>query len=205
MKHIKNVNWILEPGYDWIDKFNEGMAPYSNKNKWGYIDRDGKIVIEARFDQVLEFSEGLACVLINNKWGYINREGIIIIKPQFDDLPDVFHEGTARVAVKSDGIKGSMVLYGFINTHGTMILPPLYSDAGYFSSGLAPVRIDNKYGYIDKQGRFVIDEIFDHALSFSNNKALVCINQKWGLIKHPLYENSLNEHLERQLNKKQIK
>ncbi len=200
----EDVVWLIEPEYDWIDKYREGLAPIAKKGKWGFVNSDGIIVISPQFGRVMEFSEGLAGVYTGNKWGFINKIGQIVIVPQFDEPPDVFHEGLAKVAIKSEGIRGNIDLYGFIDNSGMMVLPPFYNDAGYFSSGLAPARIDNKYGYIDKTGRFVLGEIFDHALSFSNNKALVCIDQKWGLIKHPLYANSLNEHLERQLSKKSL-
>lgn len=196
---FNNVVWLIEPDYDWIDKFRGGLAPISENGKWGFVNTDGIIVISPRFDRVMEFSEGLAGVYIDNKWGFINTSGEFVIEPQFDEQPDVFHEGVAKAAVRSEGIRRKTIRYGFIDTSGKMILAPVYSDAGYFSVGLAPAKIDNKYGYIDKNGKFIIEEIFDHALSFLNNKAHVCIDQKWGLIKHPLYANSLNECLERQL------
>jgi len=197
--HYKNVFWLIEPEYDWIDKYREGLAPVCENGKWGFVNSEGEIVIEPQFSQVMEFSEGMAAVFQNNKWGFIDASGEFVIEPQFDEQPDAFHEGVVKVAVKSYSIRGEIIRYGFADLNGKIILPPVYSDAGYFSVGLAPVRIDNKYGYIDKTGRFIIEEIFEHALSFSKNKALVCIERKWGLIKHPLYDNSLNEHLEKQL------
>ncbi len=42
--------------------FHEGMASIKIKDKWGFIDKDGKVVINPQFDKVLEFKEGLAGV-----------------------------------------------------------------------------------------------------------------------------------------------
>lgn len=42
------------------------------ENKYGYIDKTGKIVINYQFDGAGRFSEGLARVKIDNKWGYID-------------------------------------------------------------------------------------------------------------------------------------
>jgi len=196
----KNVSWLVKPVYDWIDKYREGLAPFSKGGKWGYLNSVGEIIIKPQFDQVMEFSEEMAGVCINNKWGFINTSGRFVIEPRFDERPDIFHEGLVRIAVKTAGFRGKETMYGFADVHGELLIPPVYRDAGYFSYWLAPAQIDNKYGYIDKTGRFVIEEIFDHALNFANNRALVCLNQKWGIIKHPLYANSLNELLEKRLN-----
>jgi hypothetical protein len=80
----------LIPGFVYIDKtgeilrrtdyayafpFHEGLAAvYSaDKNKWGFIDRSGDLVIPLEFDGVGEFSEGLAWV---TKFQIRNRPGL---------------------------------------------------------------------------------------------------------------------------------
>ncbi|MDZ8078663.1 MAG: WG repeat-containing protein [Nostoc sp. DcaGUA01] len=53
--------------------FSEGLAAIYMNGKWGYIDRQGKTVIEAQFSQANNFSERLAYVCQDNdkKCGYI--------------------------------------------------------------------------------------------------------------------------------------
>lgn len=46
--------------------------------------------------------------------------------------------------------------YGYANRDNRLVLPPLYDEAGYFSGGLASVRIGEKTGYIDASGKRVI-------------------------------------------------
>ena len=62
--------------------FSEGLAPVVFGGKWpnwqeGYIDKDGKVVIEPQFNEARWFSDGMAAVRIgsgnNAKWGYIAR------------------------------------------------------------------------------------------------------------------------------------
>jgi len=86
----------------------------ANFDKWGYIDKKGKIVIDPQFDSTGIFSEGLATVKIGNKWGYINKKGKIVINPQFD-FARSFSEGLATVEIGDR--------WGYINKKGKIIWP----------------------------------------------------------------------------------
>src|SRR5262249_43054146 len=52
--------------------FSEGLCAVRIGNKWGYIDKTGKVVISPQFDSAGIFSEGLACVRKGRKVGYID-------------------------------------------------------------------------------------------------------------------------------------
>ena len=56
--------WDLKLHYDWGENFHEGRAAVLNekKAKWGFIDKNGILVIPAIYDKVYFFSEGLAFV-----------------------------------------------------------------------------------------------------------------------------------------------
>ncbi|APA52029.1 hypothetical protein BLD35_02145 [Campylobacter coli] len=64
--------------------FSEGLAKVELNRKYGFMDKNGKIVIEPKFDGVGNFSEGLAAVGLNGKWGFIDKNGEFAIKPKFD-------------------------------------------------------------------------------------------------------------------------
>lgn len=53
--------------------------------KWGFLDRNGNIVIEPTYDGAKSFSNGLAAVLDGTAWGFINSQGRWVIPAQFDD------------------------------------------------------------------------------------------------------------------------
>jgi len=119
------------------------LIPYRKGDKWGFCDRDKKIIIPAVYDDAWDFQNGLASVEVNNNWGYIDTKGTMVI-PAVYDYTEGFSEGFAYVAVNGK--------WGFIDTKGTMVIPAVYDLAGSFSEGLASVEVNNKWGYIDTKG-----------------------------------------------------
>lgn len=65
--------------YDFIGRFSEGMAAIKRDNKYGFIDKNGDVVIDCIFDKYSQFSEGLACIQLNGESGFIDKSGKIVI------------------------------------------------------------------------------------------------------------------------------
>jgi len=85
------------------------------KNRFGYLDASGKIVIPAVYTAVHDFSEGLAAtttVDANVKlWGYIGVDGETVIEPFVRHEPGDFHDGHA-VVIKQNGKQLYMNKFG---------------------------------------------------------------------------------------------
>lgn len=82
--------------YDYAKSFKCGLAPVKTNNKWGFIDKSDKFVIQPQFDGAKTFREDIAAVKIGNKWGFINKSGKIVIKPIYDDVL-YYNNGVAPV------------------------------------------------------------------------------------------------------------
>lgn len=83
--YIDQARSGLSPSFDACRDFSEGFAPVLVHDNWGFIDREGKIVIAPKFgDARWSFSEGLAAVKFGSKWGYINVRGDFAIPPRFE-------------------------------------------------------------------------------------------------------------------------
>lgn len=69
--------------------FSEDVAAVEvKKDKWGYIDATGKIIIKPEYEFVLSFSEGLAAVKSKGKWGFIDKLGHFVVPPLYDEVED---------------------------------------------------------------------------------------------------------------------
>lgn len=158
-----------------VYSFNEGMARIVDvEGNYGFIDKNGTVIVNPQFKDAEDFSEGLAAVEDNGNWGYIDKKGNYVINPQFDNAV-VFSEGLA--AFKSGKT------YGFVNKKGEIVINPQFMMAGDFKNGLAVVVSKNeKCGFINKKGKYVITPQFNLSTDFIDDIAIVELNEKIGII-----------------------
>ena len=158
--------------------YSEGLAAVKDDNdKFGYIDKTGRLVIPGQWDVVGCFMEGLAPVMGDNgKFGYIDKTGRLVI-PYKWNAAEFFSEGLAKVQDANDK-------WGFIDKTGRLVIPCKWEWPGDFREGLARVQEDNdKYGFIDKTGRVVIPCQWNEASWFREGLAAVMdANGWWGYI-----------------------
>lgn len=135
------------------------LFPVELEDRWGYVNADGRMVIEPRFTSAGEFSQGVAAVRDGSwAWGYISPDGEYVIEPQYSGARP-FREGLAAA-----GLDGR---WGYINTNGTFVINPAFTEASSFSDGRAFIRTsDWAWEYIDKNGEIVRT---DETPSFSEN------------------------------------
>lgn len=73
-------------GFEIIGSFSNGVAPVKKDGLFGYIDKNGKMVIDNQFTDAGSFIGDIAPVIKGNLCGFINRKGKMAIKAQFDDI-----------------------------------------------------------------------------------------------------------------------
>ncbi len=74
---------LVKPIFDNIWNLRRRPANLRVSNRWGYIDKSGKLVIDTPLSFAPEFSSGLIPVEINGKWGYANTQGEMVVKAEF--------------------------------------------------------------------------------------------------------------------------
>lgn len=147
---------------------------YVEAGLYGYEDYRGKKIIAPTFHQADNFNEGLAAVSIIDKqgienYGFIDINGKFVIDPIYPKVKS-FAGGLAPVLNKEDS------KWGYIDQHGTLVIPYRYADCTTFQEGIAAVKIDNKWGYIDRNGTILIQASYDEAEAFYNGLATVKSN-----------------------------
>jgi len=146
------------------------LFPIRADGKWGYIDRQGRVVVEPQYDEAYPFSEGLGRIGIDQetvgKFGFVDATGATAIEPQFSWASD-FSEGLALARATVDGASG------YIDKTGTWAIEPRFANAAAFSEGLAPAQLDGHSltGCIDQTGAFVIEPRFRDFIFFCEGLA----------------------------------
>lgn len=152
----------------------DGLAIDVIDGKYGYVDKDNKVIIAHQYKFAYPFYDGIAMVavesndnILGKKFGYIDKSGQFTIQPKYL-LGQDYSEGL--IAVLNSESK-----YGFIDKNGNIILPFIYDNpfevdyhsqdfqnqlqhtpyAYIFRDGVALVRLNNQWQFIDKQGNTV--------------------------------------------------
>lgn len=153
-----------------------GEGPYYpiyQNGKWGFQDKDGKLVVGASFLKVMPFKNGLAPVQTSRGWGFISKELLSVVPPKYEMVRH-FSNGLAAVQLHKH--------WGYINDKGKVVIPFQFDLAGSFDdSGNAIVGNDGQRGqrfYIDKNGACI-------GACAASKQPIVTKRENWyGLVGH---------------------
>ena len=171
----KTGNYVFvdaEYVFEDLGSFSDGLAPARIGRKWGYIDREFRVVVEPQFDRVRRFAGGLAAVKQNGKWGYIEK-----IQPDDEkrnggeSSPDeeaapqeitwkMAVEPTFELAFEFDEVlalvrRGGK--WGFVDREGNAVIAPQFASAEPYSRGLARASQEPQFGYFGVEANIVWD------------------------------------------------
>lgn len=125
----------------------------------------------------------------SNLWTLLDQNGTIIKKEISAIRIFPYTEEKARIdyALKKDTSDSLINVYlrdirsAFLDRAGEQVTSE-YDAVGYFSSGLAAVRKNDKYGFIDTEGKIAIPCQYDWAGGFVGNLGGVGKDGKYGFI-----------------------
>jgi hypothetical protein len=187
---LKNwsTNAILVPArYDFCDG-NTGAPDLpligvcngkDDKERCGFIDLKGKVVVPLTYKRVMQFNGGVASVTNDEvRWGAIDPKGQVVVPLVYDE-PLTFHDGLSLV-------EQGRHLKALTPKNETAFEFDLTSQWGldWFAEGrIAFHDAERHWGYLDSKGVEVIAPRFMYAQRFSSGVAAVKEREGvWSLI-----------------------
>lgn len=170
---------VIEPRFDEADWFSNERAIVHVGGKVGYIDLQGRYIVEPSLGFSQPFGKigapELAAVSRDRKHGVINKDGKFVVDLKYDWMDIAFYDGVLKVTLNGKS--------GYVRKDGRIIFEPQFAEGGSFCEGLAAVQTDAGWGYVDKDGAFAIEAKYERAYGFSEGLGGVELKSgKWGFI-----------------------
>ena len=157
---------------------------------WGYVDKNGRWIMEPNYIYATDFNDGFAYVEMNHgiDCGIIDTNGTFIELEVAGYPPEksTFHDSRLLLHLIHDTDE-RRTYSTFVTSNGDVLPSEFesrvyehypYGEAFDFSCGLAVVQVNGgKWGYIDVDGNCVIEPKFYRAYPFIDNYAIVELDE----------------------------
>ena len=155
------------------DKKAMGCIPVKSGEKWGYVDSEGKWLINPQFESVDAFHEGWAVVQRENgEYGFTDTDGKI--------MNDAWYKGATRFSSGKAWVVAENTAPVLIDTKGNKLSEVREALRVYsYTEGLAMALVKDEktgrtlYGYLDGKGKWAIKPQFESVGAFSEGRAAV--------------------------------
>lgn len=148
----------------------------SPESKWGYINKNGAMVIKNIYDDCRDFIDGVAIVNLKGKWGYIDTNGELLIDHKYMEAGS-FKSGLALVK----DFEGRTY---FINKEGKEILSFEADKIKEFEHGLSLCMKGNLWGAYDTNGKEIISAKYMRLKVLNENHLVAKLTSKSILLDH---------------------
>lgn len=165
-----NGKKIIQPEYETVTDFYEGLAVVSRNDSVFYINKENTNPFNKFYSEAYTFKNGLAAVKEGTKWSFINRQGQVV-KGDFEEISELSNS----VYVVKQNAK-----YGAVDQSGQTIIEPRFQKLGDFKNEFAYYMENGKYGFVSKTG-YVQKAEYDWISDFSDNIAIIKQNNLYGL------------------------
>ncbi|MEM8781399.1 MAG: WG repeat-containing protein [Planctomycetota bacterium] len=171
-------DWLIEPRFEWVDRFFDDLAIFREGEREGFIDQRGRVVMPPTYEAILRFNEEYAAVQRGGRIGFVNRALKEVIEPQFA-VARSFHDGLA--AVRFLDRDGQPAHWGYIDVRGKVKWQDTsgrITELRDFNENLAAFQMlmpdgSYKFGYLSQGFDVAIPPQFDQARDFTDKLAAV--------------------------------
>lgn len=182
--------------YQWIGRFNEGLAGFQKNDSFGFLDMKGNIVIPAKYDFTgWSFDNGTTLVNRDEKQMLIDRNGKV--KHLFDEDYEVelpLWHNSIFVVKKYYDVNFSLAGdYGVVDSKGSILVPLKYQACNIINDKYFAMSMENDSCDIyDLSGKLMASfqqtpvayfvDIEDEVGSFHNDHIAVMKDSLWGIV-----------------------
>lgn len=143
-------------------------------DRYGLIDRTGKMVIEPIYDDIeILDNPSFVKVKLKDKFGVLNVDGRVIVPVEYDYVGRMSED---IIIVKQED------KYGCFDKEGKLVTPVESEEIKEYHGGMARIRLMGRYGFMDKTGNIVVAPFSDEVENFSEDFVLVTIKDKLGFV-----------------------
>lgn len=152
--------------------FSNGVLAVQQKDKWGYVDYLGNMLLPCEYSSVGRFIFGCGKVSSDNKVGFVNRKGDFIVPLIYSEILEEYVD--KELTAKYNG------KWGVVDTMGRVVLPFIFDDdnipirrlGNYFRIG--PVDYNNNvWGLVDSVGKVVLPRDYEYFYPIRNSSAVI--------------------------------
>ncbi len=163
---------------DHIHSYDHGFFEVS-KEKTGYMDSTGKMVMPMVYRQSRGIENGLIRIELDGKWGVINLKNETIVPFKYDKI-GYWANDIALVSIR----KNYKDFYGYINKKGEQLIDCQYDDALDFEHGIALVKKGKKIGFINQKNEYSQTGTSNENSRFVMEEGYIVLSKdkKWGYI-----------------------
>ena len=177
--HSQNLNPITSLYFEFVGHPHFNRVSFKKSGKYGFLNKDGQVIIDNQFEKASSFKQGYAYVRLNGKEGIIDTLGNAIL-PIIYDKRIGYREG--------EGVLEKDRKFG-VYSNTQIVVPLIYEGITGTQFGRFITKLNQKYGLVDLNNKVILlnqyDEIVDASYGFG---CKVRQNEKWGFIE----KNDLN-------------
>jgi WG containing repeat len=149
----RNGREILKGSYTSTEEFISGISKVAKDDKYGGIDKSGKIIIPFIYNQLENLGNNLLHAKLDGNYFFLTSTGVNLRLSKNYSFNTSFIAGLAEVSLEKK--------IGFLNTNGVEIIPAKYdmvwSRYAFRKEGFIGVELNGKKGFVDIYG----NEYFD--------------------------------------------
>lgn len=191
-----NGKEIIKAEYDFVDKFDLGVAVVQSNERFYLINRSNQRIAPT-YQELSRGADGVDFFIAkqNGKYGAITRANNIIIPFAYDDLKFVWSGGFDAEKMDFYFVDGVVAyrmndLWGLMDVDGKIISEPQYQVVHNYQDGVIAVKKNGKWGFVDKSNNVILDFIYDdpkrelksHEYTAQDDRIIVMRDGKWGVI-----------------------